>query len=86
MFSDTGEERSYQMTWTGPIDFIVPILTEYSGTVTHADGSVDGWNLRVVFPDRESLSRADEAAQEAGFQFDVRTIYSTEDTRGACSP
>ncbi|WP_336345989.1 helix-turn-helix domain-containing protein [Halalkalicoccus ordinarius] len=81
-FSDTGEERSYQMTWTGSIDFIVQVLTEYSGTITHADGSADGWDLRVVFPDRESLSRANEAAQQAGFQFDIKTIYGTEDPRG----
>ena len=82
-FSDTGEDRSYQMTWTGSIDFIVQVLTEYSGTVTHADGSADGWDLRVVFPDRQSLSRANEAAQEAGFQFAVQTIYGSEDARGA---
>ena len=82
MFSDTGEERSYQMTWTGPIDFLVQVLTEYSGTITHADGSADGWDLRVVFPDRETLSRAYEAAQEAGLQFNVKTIYGAEDPRG----
>ncbi|MFC7009771.1 helix-turn-helix domain-containing protein [Halalkalicoccus salilacus] len=82
MFSDTGEERSYQMTWTGPIDFLVQVLTEYSGTITHADGSADGWDLRVVFPDRQSLSRAYEAAQEGGLQLDIKTIYGSEDTRG----
>jgi hypothetical protein len=41
-FLDTEEERSYQMVWTGAIDFIVHVLTEYSGTVTHADGAADG--------------------------------------------
>jgi predicted DNA binding protein len=82
IFSDTGKERSYQMTWTGPIDFIVQILTEYSGAITHADGSTDGWDLRVVFPDRESLSRAYDAAREADFEFDVGTIYGTENARG----
>ena len=82
IFSDTKEERSYQMTWTGSVDFIVQVLTEHSGTITHADGSADGWNLRVVFPDRKSLSRAHETAQEAGFQFDVQTIYGSEDPRG----
>ncbi|MFC7224777.1 bacterio-opsin activator domain-containing protein [Halalkalicoccus sp. GCM10025322] len=82
MFSETGEERSYQMTWTGPIDFLVQVITEYSGTITHADGSADGWDLRVVFPDRQSLSRAYETAQEAGLQFDVKTIYGSEDPRG----
>ena len=82
VFSETGEERSYQMTWTGPIDVIVQVLTEYSGTITHADGSADGWDLRVVFPDREVLSRANQAAQEAGLQFDVQMIYKSEDARG----
>lgn len=81
VFSETGEERSYQMTWTGPIDFIVQILTEHDGTITHADGSADGWQLRVVFPDRESLSQAHNAAQEAGLRFDVTAIYGTEDPR-----
>jgi hypothetical protein len=42
MFSDTEEKRSYQMTWTGSIDFVIQVLTEYSGTVTHTDGSADG--------------------------------------------
>jgi predicted DNA binding protein len=81
-FSETDEERSYQMTWTGSIDFIVQVLTEYSGTITHADGSADGWDLRVVFPDRQALSRAYEAAQQAGLQFEVKTIYGAEDPRG----
>ncbi|WP_336365044.1 bacterio-opsin activator domain-containing protein [Halalkalicoccus salilacus] len=82
LLSETEEERSYQMTWTGAIDFIVHILTEHEGTITHADGSVDGWELRVLFPDHESLSEAHNAAHEAGFWFDVTTIYGTGDTRG----
>ena len=41
-----------------------------------------GWDLRVVFPDREALSRTYEAAQQAGLQFNVKTIYGSEDPRG----
>ena len=81
MLSETEEERSYRMTWTGSVDFIVHILTEHEGTITHADGSTDGWNLRVVFPDKESLSEAHDAAQEAGFRFDVTAISGTEAAR-----
>jgi predicted DNA binding protein len=81
LVSDTAEERSYQMTWTDSIDFIVHLLTEHEGIITHADGSADGWELRVVFPDQESLSEAYETAQEAGFRFDVTAIYGTEDPR-----
>lgn len=82
LLSETEEERSYQMTWTGSIDFIVHLLTEHEGTITHADGSADGWELRVVFPDKESLSEAHDAAYEAGFRFDVIAVHGTEDTRG----
>jgi predicted DNA binding protein len=81
LLSETEEERSYQMTWIGSIDFIVQILTEHQGTITHAEGSDTGWHLRVVFPDRKSLSQAHDAAREAGFQVDVRTVYGTEDPR-----
>ncbi len=79
--SETDEERSYQMTWTSSIDFVVQLLTDHDGTITHADGSGDRWHLRVVFPDRESLSRPYDAANEAGYRFDVREIYGAEDTR-----
>jgi predicted DNA binding protein len=81
LLSETEADRSYQMTWIGSIDFVVQILTEHQGTITHAEGSSDGWHLRVVFPDRKSLSKAHDAAREAGFQVDVRTIYGTEDPR-----
>ena len=46
LFAETAEERAYQMTWTDSIDFLVHILTEHEGTITHADGSADGWELR----------------------------------------
>ena len=82
MLSQTEDERSYRMTWTGSINFIVHVLTDHEGSITHADGSTDGWDLRVVFPDKESLSEAHDAAHEAGFRFDVGAIYATEDARG----
>ena len=79
--SETDEERSYQMMWTGSIDFVVQLVTEHDGTITHADGSGERWRLRAVFPDRDALSRAYNSAQDAGYRFDVREIYGTEDTR-----
>jgi predicted DNA binding protein len=81
MLSETDEERSYQMTWTGSIGFIIHLLTDHDGTITHAEGAQGRWHLRVLFPDRESLSQACDSAKEAGFQFDVQKIYGTEDTR-----
>lgn len=79
--AETDEERSYQMTWIDSIDLILQLLTEHEGTVTHAEGSADGWHLRVVFPDHESLSKAHDAIQEDEFQFEVRAVYDADDPR-----
>lgn len=73
--TETGNERAYQMTWIGSIDLAVELLTEHQGTITHAEGSDEGWHLRVVFPDRATLSQAYDAIREAGFQVEVQAIY-----------
>lgn len=79
--TETGNERVYQMTWIGSIDLAVELLTEHQGTITHAEGSDKGWHLRVVFPDRATLSQAYDAIREAGFQAEAQVIYGAEDTR-----
>lgn len=79
ILSEMGDERSYQMTWTGMIDQIVPVLTDHEGTITHATGSADGWNLRVLFPDRADLSEAHDHLKEADFSLSVGAIYEARD-------
>ncbi|WP_122090868.1 helix-turn-helix domain-containing protein [Halalkalicoccus subterraneus] len=79
LLSEMGEERSYQMTWTGMIDQIVPLLTDHEGTITHATGSVNGWSLRVLFPDRAALSEAHDYLKEAGFSLSIGAIYEAKD-------
>lgn len=79
MLTDMGKERSYQMTWGGSIDRIVPLLTDHQGTITHAHGSSDGWSLRVLFPDRAALSEASDYLREAGFTLKVEAIYEAVD-------
>ena len=81
ILSETDEERAYEMAWTGSIDLIIRLLTEHEGTITHVDGSANGWHLRVVFPDRDSLSQAYHSTRDDGFRFDVRAVYNTEDPR-----
>jgi predicted DNA binding protein len=79
--SESDEERSYQMEWTGPIEVIVRLLTNYQGTITHATGSNKGWKLRAMFPNRKSLSQACDAAQKHGFQYEVQALY---EAKGSC--
>lgn len=80
MFSEIGEGRSYQMAWAGPVNRIVPLLTDHEGIITHATGSGDGWSLRVLFPDRAALSEAHDYLEEAGFSLTVKTIYEAKET------
>lgn len=79
--SEMNGERSYQMTWTGSIDRMVPLLTNHEGTITHATGTDDGWHLRVLFPEHKALSRAHEYLQQAGFSVTVERIYEPRDGR-----
>ncbi|MDL5363084.1 bacterio-opsin activator domain-containing protein [Halalkalicoccus sp. NIPERK01] len=81
LLSETDEERSYQMVWTGSVDLIIRLLTDHEGTIITATGSDEKWHLRAVFPDRKSLSQAHDSAKNVGLQFDVQSIYGTDDTR-----
>lgn len=65
--AETDDERSYQMTWIESIDLILQLLTDHEGTVTHAEGSADGWHLRVVFPDHDHSHRRTTLSERTGF-------------------
>lgn len=56
-----------------------PITNRPWGTITHATGSVDGWGLRVLFPDHEALSEAHDYLREAGFSLTVQAVYEAQD-------
>lgn len=77
--SEMNEERSYQMTWSGSIEQIVPLLTHHEGTITHASGSADGWRLRVLFPNHDTLSEAHDYLQEADFSLTIHAVYEAQD-------
>ncbi|ADJ13498.1 helix-turn-helix domain-containing protein [Halalkalicoccus jeotgali] len=83
--SELDSERLYRMDW---VDSIHPVQTvlETDSTVLSATGSDGTWRLRILFPDRESLSAAYDHCQRAGVDFDVTSIYDLEgDRRGQYS-
>jgi hypothetical protein len=47
----------YQMKWISSIEALIHMLVEEEGTVLAAEGTHEGWLLRVLFPICESLSR-----------------------------
>jgi predicted DNA binding protein len=71
----------YQMHWIDSIQTLVHILIEEEGTILVAEGNREGWFLRVLFPDRDSLSRAYDFCRENDLSLDVQRIYNVDDGR-----
>ncbi|WP_336364536.1 helix-turn-helix domain-containing protein [Halalkalicoccus salilacus] len=69
----------YQMHWVESIETLVHILLEEEGTILVAEGDRGGWLLRVLFPDRDSLSRAYDFCKENDLSLDIQRIYNVDD-------
>ena len=81
--SDLDGEWLYRMEWISHVQFIVHALTEEEATVLDAETESGRWRLRLLFPDRDSLSRAYEFCQEHDIDIDVEAIYAMENERHA---
>ena len=81
LISKVDGDRLYRMEWVDSTEMIVHILLEEEGTVLHARGQDDGWHVRVLFPDRDSLSRTYDFANEHGIRFDIVRIYELDEER-----
>ena len=67
-------ESLYQMEWKRDVEFAVQMITEDEATILDLYGTSDGWRLRSVFPDRDTLARTVEFCQNHGLGFDVRRV------------
>lgn len=81
LLSDLDDERLYQMEWVERIDTLIEILVEEHGTVIAAFGTEKGWNLRVIFPDRDSLSRTYDHCTEQGLSMNIASVYDLDEGR-----
>lgn len=81
LLSEFDDEQLYRMEWIEQIQTLVQILVEEDGSILAAFGDASGWELRVLFSDRDSLSRTYDYCQEAGLTMDVHSIYRLDDGR-----
>lgn len=69
------EERwLYEMRWTTNVRLVLDVLTNAMALVLDAVGSKDGWNLRVLFPNRDALSSTNEFCQDHGLTFEITHV------------
>ena len=81
LIADLDDEWLYRMEWIAEIETLIQILVEEQGTILAAVGTQEGWNLRILFADRDSLSRTFDYCETHGLTLNVITIYQFEDRR-----
>jgi predicted DNA binding protein len=81
LIADLDDEWLYRMEWITEIEALIQILVEEQGTILAAVGTHEGWNLRILFADRDSLSRTFDYCETHGLTLDVISIYQLEDGR-----
>lgn len=81
LLSEQDTRWLYQMSWVGHIRSLVQILVEEESTILTAFGKDSRWDLRILFPDRDALSRTYEFCQDAGLEINLRRIYDHDNAR-----
>lgn len=81
LLTDLEDERLYRMDWVEDVTFFLHMLTEEEATILHATGEQAQWQLRILFPERDSLSRTYEFATDQGFTVDIQKIHELDDDR-----
>lgn len=81
--TETADRRLYRA------DFIedeaaattIPTWRDREIVLLEATGGHDGWDVRMRFPDRDSLVAHRESLREHGIDFELQTLYSEEDVQ-----
>lgn len=75
------DEWLYQMEWVENIHVMLHVLLEQEATVLTAVGRNDEWYLRLLFPDRGSVSATYEFCEDEGLTFTVENIHRLDNER-----
>lgn len=73
------DERFYRMNWIEEVELVMQLLIEEQCALTSAKSSGDSWQLQVMCPERESLSRTHEYCEENGLSLTVDSIYELDE-------
>ncbi|TYL36225.1 DNA-binding protein [Natronococcus pandeyae] len=81
LLSDLGDERLYAVDWTDDVTDVLGLLTGEHSTVLEATVENAQWRFRVLFPERDVLSRTYEFATDQGVSIDLQKIHRLDETR-----
>lgn len=66
------------MEWIDWIEALLYVLVEENGTVLSAAGRDGYWTFRLLFADRDALSRTYDHCEHVGLSVDVERIYNLD--------
>lgn len=78
--TDLDDGSLYRITWIDRIERFLEALGRADGAVMAATGDETGWTFRMLFPDREALSRPCENCES--YEVTVRGIQRVDERRG----
>jgi predicted DNA binding protein len=81
LLSDLDNEWLYRMEWVSHVQFVVHALVEEQATVLDARSENGRWHLRLLFPERDALSRTYEFCENHDICLEVETIYEMDNER-----
>jgi predicted DNA binding protein len=78
LLSSFENEWLYRMEWVDRVQLVVQMLTNSEATVMDAYGTSEQWDLRVLYPSRDALSKTTEFGEDHGLTFEIETIRQME--------
>ena len=78
--ADYETESLYHMEWERDVDLAVRMLTEDGAIILDLYGASDGWHMRAMFPNRETLARTADFCEDHGLEFDLRQVREMDET------
>jgi predicted DNA binding protein len=77
----TSNNYLYRMDWAERVGVVGGLLVDEGGTILTMRTANERWQLRVLLPDRDALTRTYEICEGAGATIDLERIYAVEDGR-----
>lgn len=77
---EADDRRTYHIAYSDEALLVSPTVNDIGGFVTNSESHRKGWDLRITFPDHESLYRLHEFAKEQDIRLEVLDVRRRDET------
>ena len=82
LLTDLDDECLFRMRWVNDVTMLVHMLTVEDATILNAVSDGRYWRLRILFPERTSLSETYDFATKEGLTLEISKVHELDDQRG----